>query len=109
MTYWERIIRSASKDKSVDHRDINGVDVFYTERLHCHTIEDAGKALSLLSTHSSFVEVQETLQLPDTIEYMSCVNIIRRPFGVDKFMVEEFYKDGSSYLENEIEKLEKTL
>jgi hypothetical protein len=125
MTYWDRIRCSASyfndghiqRDRLVTLEDINKIEVWYIDRDEkqgVHEIFDNDECYDFLSENSSFENVQIYLNLSCAIDHISCVNIIDKvnieyykieyPSNVyDKGTIEEFYKDGPSMLEKEIE------
>jgi hypothetical protein len=59
-------------------------------------IEGCEQAREFLSSHTSFAEVSRSYKLPETIDHISCVNDQGRA-------IEEFYVDGPSLNEREIE------
>jgi hypothetical protein len=106
-TYWERLRCSADKDPNLALKDINTIAVYYDsaeDEIRCHIIRHARKIHTFLSTHASFAEVQKTLHVPDTIDHISCVNVIKHSaYCIDHLTIEEFYPDGPSMLEQDLE------
>ena len=60
------------------------------------SIEGREQAREFLVSHSSFAEVSKSWKLPETIDHISCVND-------QGHTIEEFYADGPSLNEREIE------